>query len=130
MAYLGQSVGRAGTTLPGPEEVVRAMFVAPDQASGEMYRLKLEMDGYQVALVDYDGALGLLHRGLPDILFLDIRDAGRDDVARYDMVARDPDLRLLPIVLLSHRRAGELAGLGVAIRRLDFLIREPDFITE
>lgn len=109
-----------------PEELLSAIVVAPNMALGEMYRLKLEMDGYRVVVVNYQEVIGRLHRGLPDILFLDIRDAGRDDVARYDMVAHNPEACRVPIVLLSHRRPADLARLGVAIRSQDFLIREPE----
>ena len=125
MAHLGKSLAPSDAARDELEELVTAILVAPDRALGEMYRLKLEMDGYQVAIVDYDEVINQLHSGLPDILFLDIRDAERDDAARYDTVAHDPKTCRLPIVLLSHRRASELARLGVGIRSVDFVIREP-----
>ncbi|MGH7867337.1 MAG: response regulator, partial [Candidatus Dormibacteraceae bacterium] len=54
---------------------VRVLLVEDDPDFAEMYRLKLELDGYMVLLAsDGEVALSMLQNDpLPDLVFLDIR---------------------------------------------------------
>ena len=56
------------------EEEVRVLFVEDDAAVAEMYRLKLELDGYTVTIAPAgEQGLKMAKESPPDILFLDIR---------------------------------------------------------
>ena len=53
---------------------IRVLFVEDDPTVAQMYRLKLELDGYQVIMAkDGEEGLRLAREVDPDIVFLDIR---------------------------------------------------------
>src|SRR6266702_4338391 len=56
------------------DEDVNVLFIEDDPAVAEMYKLKLELDGYRVTVAK-SGEEGLDHANsqVPDIVFLDIR---------------------------------------------------------
>ena len=63
-----------GSRSPGPVEDVKVLFVEDDPTVAQMYRLKLELDGYQVVMAkDGEEGLELAARLEPDLIFLDIR---------------------------------------------------------
>ena len=65
--------------LPEPDvETLDILYVADDQTLAEMYRLKLELDGYWVRVVDLDNAVAETRARRPDIIFLEL-PAGRPD---------------------------------------------------
>ncbi|HEY8802171.1 MAG TPA: response regulator, partial [Candidatus Dormibacteraeota bacterium] len=53
---------------------VRVLFVEDDAAVAQMYKLKLELDGYRVDVAgDAEMALQMARRSVPDLIFMDIR---------------------------------------------------------
>ena len=59
-------------------ETLDVLYVAENLALAEMYRLKLELDGYWVRVVDLDSAVAEVRARRPDIVFLEL-PAGRPD---------------------------------------------------
>src|SRR5256885_10824247 len=59
-------------------ETLDVLYIAEDDALAEMYRLKLELDGYWVRVVDLDNAVAETRARRPDIIFLEL-PAGRPD---------------------------------------------------
>src|SRR2546430_15963179 len=57
-------------------ETLDVLYIAEDDALAEMYRLKLELDGYWVRVVDLDNAVAETRARRPDIIFLEL-PAGR-----------------------------------------------------
>src|ERR687888_509140 len=58
----------------GAADDIRVLFVEDDPTVAQMYRLKLELDGYQVVMAkDGEEGLKLAAKLKPDIIFLDIR---------------------------------------------------------
>ena len=57
-------------------ETLDVLYVADNVALAEMYRLKLELDGYWVRVVDLDSAVAEVRARRPDIVFLEL-PAGR-----------------------------------------------------
>jgi len=56
------------------EETIRVLFIEDDPAVAEMYKLKLELDGYQVKVVSNDEQVMQEVAALrPDMIFLDLR---------------------------------------------------------
>ena len=56
------------------DEEVRVLFVEDDPAVAQMYKLKLELDGYRVEVAgDGELALEIARSSMPDIVFLDLR---------------------------------------------------------
>ena len=104
-------------------ETVNIFFLQGDPALAEGYRLKLELDGYQVTVASpSDVALENLRAQPPDIIFLDasLRAPGSTRLLRS---LRDhPATQRVPVVVLSTRTPGELAMDGMNLGPLDYVV--------
>lgn len=108
---------------PEPEEVV-VLLVEDDPSVAQMYKLKLELDGYRVEVAS-DGvmALEMAHSSMPDIIFLDIRLPKLDGIAVLEALRADPKTEPLPVVILSNFNEQELVERGARLGALDHLIK-------
>ena len=106
------------------ESVVRVLLVEDDPEVAQMYRLKLELDGYSVQVAG-DGveALQSATNDPPDILFLDIRLPKMDGLGVLEVLREDERTRNLPVVILSNYSERELVDRGLKLGALDFLIK-------
>src|SRR5438445_6024291 len=103
---------------------VRVLFVEDDASVAQMYRLKLELDGYTVDVAG-DGLVALekartLH---PDIIFLDIRLPKLDGLGVLEALRADVTTAPIPVVILSNWNEKELVERGVKLGALDHLIK-------
>ena len=110
--------------LPEPDiETLDVLYIADDQALAEMYRLKLELDGYWVRVVDFDNAVTETRARRPDIIFLEL-PAGRPDrlgiLEDLRHAARRPDL---PAIILAAARSQELRNQGATLSACDYVVR-------
>ena len=106
-----------------PDEV-RVLLVEDDPTVAQMYKLKLELDGYHVEVAS-DGvmALEIAHRTPPDIIFLDIRLPKLDGLAVLEALRSNPETEPLPVVILSNFNERELVERGAHLGALDHLIK-------
>ena len=90
----------------------------------QMYRLKLELDGYAVEVAG-DGltALEKARRDHPDIIFLDLRLPKMDGLSVLEALRGDPMTANIPVVILSNWDERELVERGVKLGALDHLIK-------
>jgi DNA-binding response OmpR family regulator len=90
----------------------------------DMYRLKLEMDGYRVSafqsLQDWRGTRSTWR---PDLVFMDITGEAGSAIADVERLRADRTLKNLPCVFLSNRSADELALRRFYLRPTDYLLR-------
>ena len=103
---------------------VSVLFVEDDASVAQMYRLKLELDGYNVE-VAADGLSALekaraLH---PDIIFLDLRLPKMDGLAVLEALRADTSTASIPVVILSNWDEKELVERGVTLGALDHMIK-------
>src|SRR6266581_6748967 len=103
---------------------VRVLFVEDDVSVAQMYRLKLELDGYTVDVAG-DGLVALekartMH---PDIIFLDIRLPKLDGLGVLEALRADATTASIPVVILSNWNEKELVERGVKLGALDHLIK-------
>ena len=107
-----------------PEEDVRVLFVEDDPAVAQMYKLKLELDGYAVELAG-DGveAVRLATGNPPDIIFLDIRLPKMDGLGVLEALRGDERTRKVPVVILSNYSERELVDRGLKLGALEYLIK-------
>src|SRR5207237_2666125 len=84
------------------EDLVDVLLVEDDPSVLEMYRLKLELDGYRVNTA-LDGAAGLKKAGdlTPDIIFLDIRLPKMDGLEVLRKLRAQEKTRDNPVMILS-----------------------------
>ncbi len=107
----------------GADEV-RVLFVEDDEAIAQMYRLKLELDGYEVDVApDGEIALQMARSSLPDIIFLDIRLPKLDGLDVLEALRADPKTKQVPVVILSSHSEQELVERGAKLGALDHLIK-------
>ena len=106
------------------DEDVNVLFIEDDPAVAEMYKLKLELDGYKVEVAtDGEMALEMAGRALPDIIFLDIRLPKLDGIGVLEALRSDPRTQPLPVVILSNYNEKELVERGAKLGALDHLIK-------
>ena len=103
---------------------IRVLFVEDDASVAQMYRLKLELDGYTVDVApDGLAALEKAKALLPDIIFLDIRIPKLDGLAVLEALREDPKTERIPVVILSNWNEKELVERGANLGALDHLIK-------
>src|SRR2546427_2530351 len=88
-------------------ETLDVLYIAEDDALAEMYRLKLELDGYWVRVVDLDNAVAETRARRPDIIFLEL-PAGRPDRLGIlaDLRRAAPRAHPPPVIPAASRRQG------------------------
>jgi DNA-binding response OmpR family regulator len=103
---------------------MRVLFVEDDPSVAQMYKLKLELDGYDVEVAsDGEQALEVARREAPDIIFLDIRLPKLDGFGVLEALRKDPKTEKLPVVILSNHSEKQLVERGLRLGALDYLIK-------
>jgi CheY-like chemotaxis protein len=103
---------------------VRVLLVEDDAALAQMYRVKLERDGYTVQVAgDGEEALGLLERELPDLIFLDVRLPRMDGLTFLERLRAGDRTRDIPVVIVSNYSEEELVSRGLQLGALEYLIK-------
>src|ERR1700694_3798829 len=111
-------------TAHSTEEIIRVLFIQDDPAVAEMYKLKLEHDVYQVAVVSNDDqALDEAARTKPDLIFIDLRVGDDHAFATLHQLRATAVTRHLPVIILSNQGAGDMAGHGFKAHALDYVVR-------
>src|ERR671936_154593 len=106
------------------EEEVRVLFVEDDAAVAQMYKLKLELDGYAVTVApDGEAGLRMAREMRPDIIFLDIRLPKMDGFAVLEELRADEETKNVPVVILSNYSEQELVERGLNLGALEYLIK-------
>ena len=103
---------------------VRVLFIEDDPTVAQMYKLKLELDGYSVTMAK-DGEEGLQHatESPPDIIFLDIRLPKMDGFAVLDALRSSDKTKHVPVEILSNYGERELVERGLKLGALEYLIK-------
>jgi len=106
--------------LAADEDAVSVLFIEDDPRLAEMYRLKLEVDGYQVTIAGSEEGIDC---ELPDLIYLDIRAPHRDRVRVLRRLRGDDTTRRVPVVILSDYREQELVEAGAELGMNDYVVR-------
>ena len=100
------------------------LFVEDDPTVAQMYKLKLELDGYQVTMAkDGEEGLKLASQLKPDLIFLDIRLPKMDGLAVLESLRSSPDSKETPVVILSNYGERELVERGLKLGAREYLIK-------
>jgi DNA-binding response OmpR family regulator len=106
------------------EDVIRVLFIEDDPAVSEMYKLKLELDGYQVTVVaNDDQVLEAAARTRPDMIFIDLGVEDDQGFATLQRLRATAGTRDLPVIILSNQEPGEMARRGFKASALDYVVR-------
>jgi CheY-like chemotaxis protein len=112
------------TSSFGERGATRVLFVEDDRSVAQMYRLKLELDGYVVDVAtDGDMAVEMAKRDLPDIIFLDIRLPKLDGFGVLEALRANPKTKKTRVVILSNYSRREMADRVAKLGVLDHLVK-------
>jgi CheY-like chemotaxis protein len=103
---------------------VRVLIVEDDRAIADLYRFKLELDGYEVRLaVDGNDALAQLQEASPDLVFLDLDLPGLDGLAVLEAATARGLLAKTAVVVLSNFIEPEIDARARELGAADCLIK-------
>ncbi len=104
------------------DDTIRVLFIEDDPAVAEMYKLKLELDGYVVTIASLRDDIGeAVAIANPELIFLDTQ---RDEDAGMTTLRTLRDAgstAAVPIIILSARHAGELTTSGFSV--MDYVVQ-------
>jgi DNA-binding response OmpR family regulator len=112
------------------DDSIRVVFAEDDPAVAEMYKLKLELDGYQVTIVSDSQQLISASAALrPDLVFLDIRRREDDGLNMLRALRAGEATRDVPVIILSDHRPQEMASRGFTADVMDYVVRADAALT-
>ncbi|HEX6350541.1 MAG TPA: response regulator [Candidatus Dormibacteraeota bacterium] len=115
-------------------ETLRIVYIEDDPTIAQMYRMKLEKDGYRVTLAaDGEAGLRAVREIHPDLVFLDIRLPKMDGFTVLRQLRDDPATRHIPVVILSNYSAAEMVETGIRLGAQDYVIKSevtPGFVSD
>jgi two-component system, OmpR family, alkaline phosphatase synthesis response regulator PhoP len=105
-------------------DAISVLLIEDDQTFADMYRLRLELDGYRVTEArDGKSALELAGAVNPDLIFLDIKLPLLDGMAVLEALRADAATRHIPVVILSAYGEDDLRQRGLMLGALEYLIK-------
>ncbi len=121
---MASTLARPTSRDRAPEDTLEVEFIGEDRVLAELYRLKLELDGYWVTLSSnfYDGLEKIKNR-IPDLVFVDLGPGERTRVTDLGALRKDQALREVPVVLLSRTDTEAVEANGFQLGSRDFLVR-------
>ena len=101
---------------------LRVLLVEDDRAVAEMYRYKLELDGYAVSLAGGETAVMMANETSPDLIFLEVPVPNLDAALALERLRLNEGTREVPVVILTDHDDVELMRHGFVLGPLDHLI--------
>jgi two-component system, OmpR family, phosphate regulon response regulator PhoB len=103
---------------------VHVLLVEDDASVADMYRVRLEMDGYRVLLAaDGETALRLIRELRPELVLLDYRLPRLDGPAVLRALRAEEQTRDQAVVVLSAYDEPRLVAEGRGLGALDWLVK-------
>lgn len=119
-----QTSGGAVASDVSDDDEVNVLFIEDDPAVAEMYKLKLELDGYTVTVArDGEEGLKMATDAPPDIIFLDTRLPKMDGFAVLEQLRASDRTKEVPVIILSNYGERELVDRGLKLGALEYLIK-------
>ena len=106
------------------EDNITVLLVEDDEAVAEMYRTRLELDGYTV--IQAGDGVEALHKATdlrPDLIFLDLRLPVLDGFGVLEILRAQPQTAMIPVVIVSNYGEPELVEKGLKLGALDYLVK-------
>jgi DNA-binding response OmpR family regulator len=106
------------------DETIKVLVIEDDPSVAEMYRLRLEADGYDVVVGgDGEEGLQLAMSGAPDFIYLDLRLPKLDGFEVLERLRAAPATAQIPVIILSNYGDPETRERGLRLGALDFLVK-------
>lgn len=129
---LGLRNGHARSIMSSPSrpaqasasDLISVLLIEDDAAIRDMYRLRLELDGYQVhTAADGEDGLEKAQRMRPHIIFLDIQLPKMDGFQVLERLRAHQATRDVPIIILSNFSETDLVERGRRLGAHEYLIK-------
>lgn len=92
------------------------LIVEDERDTVEMYRIVLEVEGYQVVVAyTLQSAIKELAKGKPDLVLLDVALRGSSGLDLCEKIRNDPMMADLPVVIISNLGSPEDIEAGLAV---------------
>jgi two-component system phosphate regulon response regulator PhoB len=103
---------------------LHVLLVEDDPGVSEMYKLKLEMDGYTVSVAaDGEEGLRFAQEKRPHIIFLDVRLPKMDGMSVLEALRSDDRTRHIPVLILSNYGEPPLIERGLRLGAREYLLK-------
>ena len=105
------------------DETIRVLFIEDDPAVAEMYKLKLELDGYAVTITSAaEDATTIADAIRPELVFLDTQRHENAGMATLRALRAAPATRSVPMIILSNQNPQQLAAAGFKTDVMDYVV--------
>ena len=106
------------------DDVVTILLIEDDEATAEMYRMRLAADGYTVITAS-DGEQGLRRavEDHPDLIYLDVRLPKMDGFEVLEKLRASAATASIPVVVVTNYGEPELQERGLNLGALEFLVK-------
>lgn len=109
------------------------LLVEDDAAVAQMYRLRLELDGYLVlTAIDSETGLSMAERFQPDLIILDVGLPGMNGLELLDAMRASDRVRDIPVLILTNFEDPEAEQRSLELGARQFLRKSkttPDALT-
>lgn len=110
--------------MESEDQAIDVLLIEDDEQFLEMYRLRLERDGYRVhAAADGEEGLAMAARLQPGIVFLDLRLPKMDGFEVLRRLRADAATASVPVIILSNHGEQEMVDQGLKLGALEFLVK-------
>jgi DNA-binding response OmpR family regulator len=108
----------------GDDTGTEILLIASDSDVAEMYRMKLELDGYRVTRTDNLPDPKISRAGWrPDMVMFDLGDGNAARLVELEELRADPVMGNLPLLLLSAESEAELRRHGLALGPTEYVLK-------
>ena len=101
---------------------LRVLLVEDDPAIVDMYRYKLELDGYDVSVAAVEAALVMAAESPPDLIFLNVQVPNPEGALALERLRLSDRTQDVPVVILTDYDDVELRRHGFVLGPLDHVI--------
>jgi DNA-binding response OmpR family regulator len=104
--------------------MARILLAEDEQQIGDMVAFKLTNSGHQVVrVVDGEAALAAAGRDRPDVIILDVMMPLVDGFAVLGRLRANPDLRTIPVIMLTARGEERDVMSGLQAGAADYIVK-------
>lgn len=106
------------------EDSSEVLLIAGETDVAEMYRMKLELDGYRVSTIaDVGDSTAHAPGWKPDMVLIDLGGGDGAQLLELERLHAHPRLSDVPVLLLSSRSEEELRQRGFTLGPTEYLLR-------
>ena len=107
------------------DDPVDVLFIGDDVDVADLYRLKLQLDGYEVRVVPPSAAVAAARSRRPEIVFVDVASASAERLQVLQAVRAATQRPDLPAILVTRAEAPDPDHRWSELTAYDYVIAAP-----